>query len=199
MNVCLRLQSALRWLALPLLLASVGGATRLLAESNGTAASPAGKSAKATARTITTAAASGPLVRVATREAPAKARAAVPEAGSSPLHLRDPFREPDDSKPAAALPAPATVGSRPPGIRGLQVDQLRLQGIVREESGHRMTAMVSTATSLSYFLHEGDQIYDGVVSQITPEALCLRRTVSAQFAGSREVVLRLGPGAGGQQ
>lgn len=79
------------------------------------------------------------------------------------------------------------------------VEQIRLQGIVREAVGHRMTAMVASQSNLSYFLHEGDQLYDGEVSRITPDTLYIRRTGGVQGAVMNQIALRIGPGAGGQE
>jgi len=123
----------------------------------------------------------------------------VRPAGRATSHLRDPFRAPEEVKPAASAPAdPRPAKPRPPGVRGLPVDQLRLQGVVREDLSHRMLALVAGPSNLSYFVHEGDQFYDGQVSRITPDAIYIRRTGSAPGPGSREIALRLGPGAGGQ-
>jgi len=47
----------------------------------------------------------------------------------------------------------------PPGKAGLQVSTLRLDGIVRSSNG--MIAMVSNPQARTYFLREGDQLYDG--------------------------------------
>ncbi len=78
------------------------------------------------------------------------------------------------------------------------MDQVRLQGVVREEVTHHMIAMVAGQSNLSYFLREGDQLFDGQVIRITSDALYIRRTGSAPHAGSGEIALRIGPGAGGQ-
>ena len=52
-------------------------------------------------------------------------------------------------------------GPFPPGKAGLQVSTLRLDGIVRAPNG--MIAVVSNPQSRTYFLREGDQLYDGRV------------------------------------
>jgi hypothetical protein len=113
--------------------------------------------------------------------------------------LRDPFREPEDATREVPAGAPRPVKPRPPGIGGLLLDQVRLQGIVREEVTGQMIAMVATQTNLSYFVHVNDQLYDGVVSRITPDAVYIRRTGFALRGDSGEVVLRLAPATGGQQ
>ncbi|HEV2423585.1 MAG TPA: hypothetical protein VGZ29_02030 [Terriglobia bacterium] len=112
------------------------------------------------------------------------------------LYLRDPFRAPEEAKPAAK---PVAAQPRPPGVRGLLVQQIRLQGIVREEVSHRMMAMVAGQTNLSYFLREGDQLFDGQVSRITSDTLYLRRTGPIPATVPKEVALRIEPDAGGQQ
>jgi len=115
------------------------------------------------------------------------------------LHLRDPFRAPEDEKPGAGIAKSNAAKPRPPGVRGLLVEQIRLQGIVREQLSQRMIAMVTGQSNLSYFLHEGDQLYDGEVTRITPDTLYVRRTGGAPLALPNEIALRIGPGAGGQE
>lgn len=56
-----------------------------------------------------------------------------------------------------------------------------------------MVAMATGGTHLAYFLHENEQLYDGVVTRITPGAVYLREKLPG--AGGevewRDVVLRL--------
>ncbi|HUI41920.1 MAG TPA: hypothetical protein VL523_08130 [Terriglobia bacterium] len=115
--------------------------------------------------------------------------------------LRDPFRSPDGlerSGPGAKVSAPKP---RPPGIRGLLVSQLRLQGIVQEEASRTMIAVVTNATNLSYFLRENERLYDGVVNKITPTAVYFRQDGPDPSGGakSREVVLRVEQANGNSQ
>src|SRR5580693_6310025 len=56
----------------------------------------------------------------------------------------------------------------PPGKAGLQVSTLRLDGIVRSSNG--MIAVVSNPQARTYFLREGDQLYDGRVDKMGKDA-----------------------------
>ena len=107
---------------------------------------------------------------------------------------RDPFKVP---------PLPQTNGKGggmdgplPPGVRGLVIGQLRLKGIVREEDTHNMIAVVANRSNLAYFLHIHEDVYNGVVSKITPDAIYFRQKRLDSDGGleAREVVLRLASG-----
>jgi hypothetical protein len=113
--------------------------------------------------------------------------------------LRDPFRDPDPPALRVAIGKPVPA-HRPPGVRGLEVGHLRLQGIVQEEVSHNMIAMVTNGTHLSYFLHENQRLYDGVVTRITRNELHLRYDGSGSNPKdkSKEVVLKIAPVTGPQ-
>ena len=91
-------------------------------------------------------------------------------------------------------------GVLPAGKRGLLISQLKLEGVVRQQSANKMTAMVVDQRKLAYFLHENDSVYNGVVSKITPDAVYFKENVldSNGRVTTREVVKRLGsaPGEG---
>lgn len=81
---------------------------------------------------------------------------------------RDPFKLPvitDDAEGGVVIPA-----HRPPGVRGLLVSELSLEGVVSESSGHDMIAVVTNNTGRAYFLHENEQLFDGRLTKITPAA-----------------------------
>ncbi len=59
----------------------------------------------------------------------------------------------------------------PPGKLGLQVSTLRLDGIVRAPNG--MIAVVSNPQSRTYFLREGDRLYDGSVDDGSVEKISM--------------------------
>ncbi len=86
----------------------------------------------------------------------------------------------------------------PPGARGLLVSQLRLEGIVREDLTNTMIAIVATNTNRAYFLRENDQIYRGMVSKITTDAIHFNMNYHDQLGEvkTHEVVARLGAAAG---
>jgi type II secretory pathway component PulC len=90
------------------------------------------------------------------------------------------------------------MGPLPPGKRGLVIAQLRVEGIVRQETSNKMIAVVVTSTDRAYFLHENDEVYNGVVSKITPDSVYFSenfRDVNGRMA-TRQVVKRLGSGPG---
>jgi hypothetical protein len=53
----------------------------------------------------------------------------------------------------------------PPGKAGLMISMLRVEGIVKGPGG--MIAVVTNGQERTYFLKEGDQLYDGNVQHIT--------------------------------
>jgi len=62
-----------------------------------------------------------------------------------------------------------TALNLPPGIRGLQVSTLRLDGLVKAPNG--MIAVVSNPQARTYFLREGDHLYDGSVEKISMDGV----------------------------
>ncbi len=122
------------------------------------------------------------------RQRPAEERARV----NALAGKRDPFKIP---------PPPSLNGGRddmnvslPPGVRGLVIGQLRLKGIVREDASNTMIAVVTNRANLAYFLHVREEVYNGVVSRITPDAIYFqqKRLDSGGRVDAREVVLKLG-------
>lgn len=85
-------------------------------------------------------------------------------------------------------------GSLPPGARGLVIGQLRLEGIVRDDESGSMIAVVANRSKLAYFLHLNEDVYNGVVSRITADAIYFQQKPpgSGGRLEAREVVLRLG-------
>lgn len=111
---------------------------------------------------------------------------------------RDPFK----------LPAPPRNAKEedfrdalPPGKRGLVIGQLRLEGIVREYDGNSTIAVVTNQTNQAYFLRVHDEVYNGVVSGITANAIHFEenRQDNRGRLETREIVLKLGsPGGEGR-
>jgi hypothetical protein len=91
-------------------------------------------------------------------------------------------------------------GVLPPGIRGLVISELRLEGIVRQAPANTMIAVVTNYTKRAYFLRVNDTVYNGVVSKITPEAVYFKENTldSSGRVATHEVELKLGsaPGEG---
>ena len=109
-------------------------------------------------------------------------------------HGRDPF--------AALIRATdpnAGHENLPPGIAGLQVATLRIQGMVRTADG--MVAVVANPQESVYFLHDGDHIFDGVVEKIGIDDITFRQQSKDAFGRTidRNVSKRLYPIAGDEQ
>src|SRR5579875_162606 len=116
--------------------------------------------------------------------------AALPEL----THGRDPF---------AALIRQSDPGASrlnlPPGIAGLQVATVQLQGMVKTD--HGMVAVVANPQDRVYFLHDGDHVYDGVVERIGLNTITFRQQTTDAFGRviDRNVTKRLYPIAGDEQ
>jgi hypothetical protein len=90
-------------------------------------------------------------------------------------------------------------GPLPPGKAGLQVSTLRLDGVVRAPNG--MIAVVSNPQSRTYFLREGDQLYDGRVEKIAMDGVSFHEIGKDAFGKpvERQVNKRIYASAGEQQ
>ncbi len=127
-----------------------------------------------------------PASQTPAAKSPAGATATEPRGKRrDPFHTLIPEKKPEESAPVRL----------PPGKRGLVIEQLELQGIARAVDGSWI-AVVDNKSKRAYFLHEKDQLYNGVVSKITPDRVIFLENPpgsSAGQTGSREVVKRLGP------
>ena len=113
--------------------------------------------------------------------------------------LRDPFKLPPPPRPdQEEKDDPKLPGNRPPGSRGLLVEQLKLKGVVRDSSTQKMIAVVTANNNRAYFLQEGEAVYDGVVSKITSDAVYFKGNIfdTKRESRSREVVKTLSPAPG---
>jgi Tfp pilus assembly protein PilP len=135
-----------------------------------------------------------PAVRKTASGEPAKTGAA-PEASEAKVSRRDPF-ESLTSRQEAAARAGANL---PPGKAGLQVGTLRLDGIVRAPNG--MIAVVTNPQARTYFLREGDQLYDGRVEKIAMDGVSFHEVGKDAFGKpvERQVNKRIYSSAGDQQ
>ena len=120
------------------------------------------------------------------------AGAAAPEAK---IARRDPFESLVGREKAAA----EVAKNLPPGKAGLQVASLRLDGIVRSPNG--MIAVVTNPQSRTYFLREGDQLYDGRVEKIAMDGVSFHEIGKDAFGKpvERQVNKRIYSSAGEQQ
>ena len=119
----------------------------------------------------------------------------VPAAAESEVKQarRDPF---ESLLGRQSSKAPANL---PPGKLGLQVSTLRLDGIVRAPNG--MIAVVSNPQSRTYFLREGDRLYDGSVEKISMDGVSFHEEGKDAFGKpvERQVNKRIYSSPGEQQ
>jgi len=136
------------------------------------AAKPAGKPAPQAAK-----AAGKPAPKSAAKAAgksPAKPKVKAVEKPSTPGTR--PEAAESEVKQARRDPFESLIGRQnktqailPPGKLGLQVSTLRLDGIVRSPNG--MIAVVSNPQARTYFLRDGDRLYDGSVEKISMDGV----------------------------
>lgn len=87
-----------------------------------------------------------------------------------PAGRRDPFRsllggfEEEDER----------IGQvRPPGLPGMMVEELRVEGIIQTPSG--ILAFVQGRDNLSYIIRPGTKLYNGEVKEILPHKVIFRQ------------------------
>jgi Tfp pilus assembly protein PilP len=173
-------------LILGILLAAT--APGLLAQTTQPVAPPASKStAKSSAKKSTTKKTARPV------EKPAEPSAGTE--GEGKAGRRDPFESLVGRQQAQA----AASKNLPPGKAGLQVSTLRLDGVVRSSNG--MIAMVTNPQSRTYFLREGDQLFDGKVEKIAMDGVSFHELGKDAFGKpvERQVNKRIYSSAGEQQ
>ena len=107
---------------------------------------------------------------------------------------RDPFESLVGRQKAAT-----DAKNLPPGKGGLQVSTLRIDGIVHGPNG--MIAVVSNPQQRTYFLHEGDQLYDGRVDKIAMDGVSFHEVGKNAFGKpeERQVNKRIYTTAGEEQ
>jgi hypothetical protein len=141
--------------------------------------------------------------------APAKQASSAAEPGPTPSKWgptetgrRDPFDIPKPSKAGEGAPGVGmdqASGELPKGKKGLVISQLTLEGIVNQKASNSNIAVVKSPVSrAAFFLRENDEVYNGVVSKITPDSVYFTenaRDLTGQTV-SRQVIkkLRSGPG-----
>ncbi len=107
---------------------------------------------------------------------------------------RDPFESLVGRQKAAT-----DAKNLPPGKGGLQVSTLRVDGIVHGPNG--MIAVVSNPQQRTYFLREGDQLYDGRVDKIAMDGVSFHELGKNAFGKpeERQVNKRIYTTAGEEQ
>ncbi len=83
---------------------------------------------------------------------------------------RDPFR-------SLLIRAQNRGGAqRPPGIAGIAIDDLQLQGIWKTRAGY--VAQIRGTDNKSYLIRAGDLLYDGEVTRIGPNEVSFRQNLN---------------------
>jgi Tfp pilus assembly protein PilP len=120
---------------------------------------------------------------------------ATPEGQQGKPGRRDPFESLVGRQKAQADAAK----NLPPGKGGLQVSTLRVDGIVHAPNG--MIAVVSNPQQRTYFLREGDQLYDGRVDKIAMDGISFHESGKDAFGKpvERQVNKRIYSSAGEEQ
>ena len=67
-------------------------------------------------------------------------------------------------------------GSRPPGIAGISIDDITVQGIWKTRSGY--VAQIRATDNKSYLLRGGDLLYDGEVTSVAPNEVTFRQNLN---------------------
>ncbi len=136
-----------------------------------------------------------PAKKPAAKKAAISTPSGTAEPSEAKVSRRDPF-ESLTSRQEAAARAGANL---PPGKAGLQVGTLRLDGIVRAPNG--MIAVVTNPQARTYFLREGDQLYDGRVEKIAMDGVSFHEIGKDAFGKpvERQVNKRIYSSAGEQQ
>ena len=176
----------------------------------GQAAQPQAKPAAPAPAPATNKAAAQPAAKPAAKSA-ARAKAAKPAApkpdkaaapgGTAPAEseLKVARRDPFESLVARQQAAAGAKSNLPPGKAGLQVSTLRLDGIVKAPNG--MIAVVSNPQARTYFLREGDHLYDGTVEKISMDGVSFHEEGKDAFGKpvERQVNKRIYSSPGEQQ
>jgi len=149
--------------------------------------------------------ASKPAAKPAEKSAPkaqrtsVKKEAAASAEGAAPAEEKVARRDPFESLVGRDKAAADAAKNLPPGKAGLQVSSLRLDGIVRAPNG--MIAVVTNPQARTYFLREGDQLYDGRVEKIAMDGVSFHEMGKDAFGKpvERQVNKRIYSSAGEQQ
>ena len=111
---------------------------------------------------------------------------------------RDPFVNPVP-KPKAAATAVAPPSARPPGLKGVLVQEAQVAGVVTSrESAMNIVIISAPGAKTPYFAHVGDQLYDGVIKSIKLDTVTFTMTGpdGGNQRAAREIVRKVRPKPG---
>lgn len=102
-----------------------------------------------------------------------------------PAGRRDPFRSLLKGRSREEL------GERPPGLPGMGVEEIRLQGILKLPEGY--VALIQGTDNMSYIIKPGTVLYDGTVEKIEPGKVTFKVNIAdpRSLKPYREVVRTL--------
>lgn len=102
-----------------------------------------------------------------------------------PAGRRDPFRSLLTGRSREEL------GQRPPGLPGMGVEEIRLQGIIKLPEGY--VALIQGTDNMSYIIKPGTVLYDGTVEKIEPGKVTFKVNIAdpRSLKPYREVVRTL--------
>jgi pyruvate/2-oxoglutarate dehydrogenase complex dihydrolipoamide acyltransferase (E2) component len=162
------------------------------------AARPAGTPASNAAAKPAASVAAKPAAKPVTKKHAATKSSEGAAGSSTPEQARIARRDPFESL-LSRQKAGGDAKNLPPGKGGLQVSTLKIDGIVHGPNG--MIAVVSNPQQRTYFLHEGDQLYDGSVEKIAMDGVSFHETGKDAFGKpvERSVNKRIYSTAGEEQ
>jgi hypothetical protein len=86
-----------------------------------------------------------------------------------PAGRRDPFR-------SLLVRSESRAGARPPGIAGISIDDIIIQGIWKTRAGY--VAQIRGTDNKSHLLRSGDLLYDGEVTRVGPNEVTFRQNLN---------------------
>ena len=131
---------------------------------------------------------------------------AAPAAATTPAHKVPPLepqgydynpagrRDPFISLVRRTTQASGTsANSRPTGLGGLSIEQIRMTGVVKGRQG--FSAIVKGVDNRTYYVKAGDELFDGKVRAVTADAMFLTQNVNdpLSVAKTREIKRLLRP------
>lgn len=130
---------------------------------------------------------------VQSKAEPAKKKPAIPFQGVRyvSLNKRDPFLKPLLIKQRNEVDVEVLRDNPPPGIAGMYIAQVALMGTSLNEGTY--TAVFRGTDKRAYFLHVGDQLFDGYIKSIDGETVALVRETKMKSGKviTQEVIKRL--------
>jgi Tfp pilus assembly protein PilP len=141
------------------------------------------------------------VAKVSAKPAAKKAEKSAAPGAAAPAEseVKQARRDPFESLVGRQKAQSDAAKNLPPGKAGLQVSTLRLDGIVKAPNG--MIAVVSNPQARTYFLREGDHLYDGTVEKISMDGVSFHEEGKDAFGKpmERQVNKRIYSSPGEQQ